>query len=619
MNFCEKAAPEAITQDWNLPDSICDEIDYLKLRSVLFASSTDAANAKNDALADSLAVVAHSCSMGLQLTEPGTPFKPLAVWADGSRTVSPDDLKEKHLGVLEKFAAQAANCAIQARLYDLLWVKTRPSKRDFAERAIKSYIELASQIRRHHIDKITYASIYLERAIQLWRQIGSDARVRASLEAEMEACMELSQPEPTNFIRFQFFDLIQFVFEDKDLGKWVKIGEEMVKESLEQKHFEKARSYLESIRALYKAVKDSANSALLKERHTDLFVAEAREMKQAGVDPMILQNLYNKAIEACRNTPGKAKLAKELHSDLLEIQKGIPGNLKGFSEKVDLQPAIEQTIEAIQKQTFENAIKIVALKSRPTKKSHLYAEAERQIKSYPLQSLFTTVILDEKGKVVAQRPGMGSTPEEHTAAVRSRASQNMLMGFELKGVVLTWAQREINNRMDFDDRFIDSLLYPNPFVPWSRRAQFKRGIITGLKGDWISSVSILIPQLENSLRHVMQLAGHNMSTFDTDVIHQDKDLNSFIYTDEFGALLGEDMQFQLQVLLCDKTGLNLRNKFAHGLLTDSAALGGSSAYLWALTLLICLDFQARYYAANVAANSEEATDPASEAEKPPTN
>jgi|GEM_PF-2014061 len=606
LKICEKANAEAFAiEGWKFPDALNTEIDYYKLRDALFSICKELEENKKESLAHNIALVAHLCGMGLQVDEPGAPFRALATWTDGSRTATTDDLSQEHLLVLEKAASLTDSPIILARVNDVLWLKQRPPQRERTEFAIANYIALSAEIRRSNIAKITYASTYLKRSIQLWRQLGSAPKTRAEIEGEIESCMMLTEPEPSNFIRFHFYDLLPFVFDEADLKKWITLGDELVEISTKQKNFEKARSYLETERNLFKIAKDSANATKAKERHTDLFVLEAREMKTAKADPMILQSLYNKAIEACRNTPGKGALAKELHAELVEIQKQIPGNLKQISEGIDLKPAIDQILEAIRERGFSEALEVVALKAIPPQRTKLFAEAEKLMNSFPLQSLITTVLLDEKGKVIAQKPGMGSSPEERAAAIRARASENFLMGVELKGTVLTWAQRELNNRIDCDERVIEDILYPNPFVPPSRIEQFKRGLLTGLKGDWISCISILVPQLENSLRQIMQIAGHNMVSIDSEGIQQEKDLNSFIYSDEFKALVGEDMQFQLQVLLCDKTGLNLRNNVAHGLLTDGAALSGSSAFVWALTLMLCMTFQKRYYSARVSPTAEQ--------------
>ncbi len=603
LTICEKADAAAFeSENWSFPEAINNITRYLPLRDNLFKICESLETEGKPVLAQNVCLVAHTCGMVLKLGEPGTAFKPLAEWQNG-RTVSPDDLTNTHLSVLRSAKGRTENAAIKARLSDLLWLKARPPQVADAESAIQSYLTLAKQIRETDVDHLLYSSHYLKRAIQLLKKIGGNEEIRAQIQIEIEACLFLSKPEPNNFIRFFFYNLISEVLKPEDLKKWIDLGEDLISKTMTQKNFEKARAYREAMSEILKLVKDADGSASMLEKRTDLFVQEAREMRSAKADPSILQSLYNKAIEACRNTKGKSTLAKELHGELLEIQKAIPSGLKMYSQQIDLQPAIEEKIKLVREKTFLEAVKIVAIQSVPRKKETTFKEAEEVMKNFPLQSLVETVFLDEKGKIIARRTGMGTTPDEQAAAIRARAVQDLLMAVEIRGVVIGWVQRELNNRTDFEDAIFDNLLYPNPFVPTTRIQQFKRGLICGLKGDWISSTSILVPLLENSLRAIMQIAGHNMTTLDADGVQKERDLNSFIYSEELAALIGMDMQFQLQVLLCDKTGLNLRNQIAHGLMTDGAMFSGASPFIWSLSLLMLFTFQERYYSAKAAPNS----------------
>lgn len=128
-----------------------------------------------------------------------------------------------------------------------------------------------------------------------------------------------------------------------------------------------------------------------------------------------------------------------------------------------------------------------------------------------------------------------------------------------------------------------------------QRNQYKHGLIRGLKGDWTSSMYILVPLIENSLRCLMEANGYNMIKIDADGIQQEKDLNSFIYNEELREIIGEDLQFQLQLILCDKTCYNLRNILAHGLATDALAGSTIGPYVWAFTLNLCFKFQRGFF------------------------
>ncbi len=595
MKICEKASVNSIIEnDWHFPNEIGSETSLHKIQSALFALCEPMESEGKHDLAQTIGLLAHVSGMGLQLSEPGTPFRSFAEYGNGQRTANLDDLTQEHLEAIKEAVKRTNNRFMLARLNDVLWIKVRPPERSYAQAAIKSYLN-SSDLYLSNAALFMDAKNYTLRAIQLWKQLGADPIIRTEIEEALVKCMFLGKDEPQNFVRFFFFENIVQCFDPVDAQKWIDLGNQLAADSLKQKNFEKARKYSEQVEEIHRRVKDKSNAQKMQVNQTNIFIQEAREMRAAGASAMILQDRYNKAIEAARNTPGMSAEAKVLLSELTEVQKDIPGDLKEISVPIDLKPAIEETINLIREKSFEDAIKIIAFKTVPAKKSDLYNQAKETIKAHPLQALISGVVLDEKGKVIAKRASMNSTQEENLGVVRSQASQHLIFSVTIKGSVLGWAQRELNNRTDFDESLIDSLLYPNPFIPKSRVLQFKRGLMTGFKGDWISAVYILIPQLENSLRHLMQLAGYEMVKMDSDGIQQEKDLNAFIYSDEFQDIVGEDMAFQLQVILTDKIGLNLRNQIAHGLATDGTVLSEVGPFIWSMTLLLCLHFQRQFF------------------------
>ena len=206
--------------------------------------------------------------------------------------------------------------------------------------------------------------------------------------------------------------------------------------------------------------------------------------------------------------------------------------------------------------------------------------------------------MDEKGKLVAKRSGIGNAEKDKQTLIRSEATQYILHKVSVCGTIIRWMRREIYCRIDLMSDTFDSILYPNPFVPESRIIQFRQGFLRGLAGDWISSISILVPQLENSLRTLLGLSGIDVVSVDNEGVQQEKDLNALIYEKDFERLFGEDMTFQLQVILTEKAGFNLRNRVAHGLVPDSLALSDIGPMVWSMSLLLCIRSQQMFTASS---------------------
>ena len=132
----------------------------------------------------------------------------------------------------------------------------------------------------------------------------------------------------------------------------------------------------------------------------------------------------------------------------------------------------------------------------------------------------------------------------------------------------------------------------NPFVPPGRENLFIKGLYAGLIGDFITSTHILIPQIENSVRYLLSNRGAITSGIDTknNGIQKEDNLNATLFPSKYpqiASIFDEDTLFDLQGLLIEKSGSNLRNRMAHGLINDNEFSSPIFSYLWWVTLRLC--------------------------------
>jgi hypothetical protein len=124
------------------------------------------------------------------------------------------------------------------------------------------------------------------------------------------------------------------------------------------------------------------------------------------------------------------------------------------------------------------------------------------------------------------------------------------------------------------------------FVPSGRAELFADGLAAGFAGDFATSLHILIPQIENSTRALLDRHGAITSKIDSDGIQEERDLGTLLHLPETGEIFPEALLFEMQGLLVERFGTNLRNLFAHGLLETDRCWDGQSVYLWWLTLFL---------------------------------
>jgi hypothetical protein len=138
--------------------------------------------------------------------------------------------------------------------------------------------------------------------------------------------------------------------------------------------------------------------------------------------------------------------------------------------------------------------------------------------------------------------------------------------------------------MSLDD--LSFIVDENPFIPQGREPLYARGLLAGLHGDPVIAAYLLIPQLENSLRHLLKQHGFIASK--SEVIQDDYLLNKVLYSPDLKEVLTEDIILILKGLLVERMGANIRNEICHGLFDYSQFFQPQITYIWWLTLYLCL-------------------------------
>jgi hypothetical protein len=105
--------------------------------------------------------------------------------------------------------------------------------------------------------------------------------------------------------------------------------------------------------------------------------------------------------------------------------------------------------------------------------------------------------------------------------------------------------------------------------------------------DWFVAAHLLIPQLESSIRHVFTQYGVPTSTLESDGTQNERDLGWLLNHDKMVEIFGGDIAFDLRGILTERFGYNLRNGFAHGLLSWMEFYSEASEYLWWLIIRLC--------------------------------
>jgi hypothetical protein len=518
------------------------------------------------------------CQMVLKVGGTEGPFSPMFVMS-GRRSALPEDLGELELDALDRVLSQTEDPELASRLADVLWLRTQDYKK--AQKAVQSYI--ASAQRLENDEEYTQVSIRLERALELSALFGGRQGDRAKETLDEVASLLRTRFEKS--ISSGTLDLLDIMLERRSSksDEWAEVAAEFAAQLNDQgKHHQATMFWTRAIQAYRKAGNDDrVREAQVREAETYIKLADEAPSE------MVKASFVRQAFEAYRHISNSDARQEELHRRLLEHQEQAVGEMGEISTEVDLQGIPEQARNSVRDQTFMQALYSLATLEPPLDPENLRQQAQSE--EFQLQFMLPKERVNALGRVVGTKPSGTADPE---GALKSMMHDEANRGHQLASSALINPARLQILRDHPTVRVKDfrPLTRHNAFIPKGREQQFARGLHAGLEGDFLLAAHFLIPQVENSLRVILQRRGIITTGLDATSKRQNEqslNVTLYEYEDELVSMFGRDVVFELQNLLVEPLGSNLRNEAMHGLMDDGAFYMHPVVYLWWLVLRIC--------------------------------
>lgn len=459
----------------------------------------------------------------------------------------------------------------RARFCDVLWTGRRKGQVDRAVQAVGLYVEAAKACAKK--DRVPSAGNYLRRALFIAAQMKRDDL----RDAAREAALAIMRDEESSGMA-RWIVARTFAGEGDELSREVaELLEALIDESLPNAprcDWDWLRAVARVVADAWKACGEPDAAEVARRRAADLHVVQGEALEAAGVSAMLVADCYSRGVRALRDL-GCRDEAEATHRRLLAVQKKVGsemGRVSGGS--VDLTDQALAAIDAVKdKPLLEQLLALCELAPRGTVAS--YREfAEASAKQFIFQSLVAFQAVDGQGRhVKSAADPIERSMLEHAATYRACTAIGAIeparrqIALESAGAVGDWVE----------------LLRDRPLVDNERIVTLAKGLSAGLAGDWIVATSILIPQFEFLIRRLLGEVEELTSTLNADGTQREKLFSGLLKKPKLTEILGEDWVFDLASFLVEPGG-NLRNKVAHGMVTDAQFHSIEGPYLWYLTI-----------------------------------
>jgi Domain of unknown function (DUF4209) len=554
--------------------------------NVFFGRAKEAEAEGNTETAKGWALLAQLCRVGLRESDASDPFRPMFETSEG-RSLMPGDLDQVSADAVCQLGRAVEDPELRARLLDITWERLRDA--DAARQAVRSYIDAANRLfdPGHWIDYVERA----ERGVRLARLL-QDQALSDTVLADMEQkVIELDGSEPS-FMTARLMELLH-EFSKGDPEQMSGIARKAATAAEGQSDFERMRAHLENLRRWRRRADDDEG-----EREAKIAIAHSYE-QQAGLHSAeggeVLAAVWlEKAHESYRNIPGMRGKADEVYDRLRVAQQAARARMQEIqSDPIDISEYVKAARDHVAGKPFREALLALATVIPPRDFDKETASARELMERYPLQGMMGGVKIDQDGRVVAHRTvAFGADEAEAGQALWERVVEHVTMSYQLiVQAQIVPALNQFTFEHSASLRDLRDLVVQNPLVPRGHEELFAQGFLAGFRRNFPEALSILVPQLENSLRHLLARAGAEVTRRDKHGLQTVIPMGTILSDgrEQLEQILGTDIVKELKVLFSDQHGADIRNGIAHGLFSHDHFFTYPAVYAWWFILFLCIN------------------------------
>ena len=585
-------AEEFATEDVEAPIRDSSHVDCWTLGNLYQAAASKAENDDSESVARVFGLLSAIAKIHFKPEDRSEPYGPQFVMS-GRRSMIPADLRGEQCAVIAELVPTIQNPGLRARLADIVWYNDRKMAA-FAQHAISAYcdaVQLVLDGKGEFFNGDRTASGHdgcrmLRRACQIALAIGwkdpEASRLRALARAVTQDACE--RQDHRGYLNSAELGLLFRIDDDATIAA---NAETLAASKDLDPHWSRDLWHL--------AARAHRNMDNNRERERCLVGAAeclVALADAAGGTGMVAAGSLMDAIQALRRLPNTRERREQLERRLREAQAAITDEMGVISTEIDLTNLVDHARQSVAGVGLPQALaEFVNLTASPEPEA-LRDQTKQQAEQTPLSSMLAVSVVDEDGKVVASSPGLFGDQQDDDLAFRHLIARNE--GFrrqcDVSGLIEP-ARQLIQSEHPLAQDDFRTLVEMSPFVPGDRVELFSMGFARFFGGDFISALHVLVPQLENSLRHVLKQAGVEPSAIQSDMTQENRTLSVMLTRDReaLEAVFGAAIVYEIENIFDFRGGPSIRHQLAHGLISGGECYGTDSIYAcWIIFRLCCL-------------------------------
>lgn len=473
-------------------------------------------------------------------------------------------IPDKDLQTIYKFRGRLRHPLLKATFLQLMWQHRKLGGESYtaAQEAIHAYLANVASLLAAHDKGAELIAVEIKDTLNHLHSLAHQIQDRAAIHTIIQKTFEISQTPYSTASH----SLILFMHQL--LGE-MDIGEEKDKFSLDaivkilplvpETEFFKQQCFYDCAIKFAHTLKKQDQEIELKKSKAQTFLNQAKTKQRAYLKAFHLQ----RAIDIYKTIPDSADLWQPL---MLELNSTLK---QGTFETHPIRiPEMEEFHKDVERASLENEkeftkilhgtplqtklVFLISLLDLPTKK-----EIEDSLpEGSSIEDFIPVTFHDERGH--PQRTMKGKIPQEKPAFLRSILSRwDLLCNLHLKPVM-----HIISKEHQVTAQTLLPFCSNNPFIPYEHEHIFAFGLSYFIKGHFLEAASILIPQIENSFRKILEV---HTPTFhiNKDSFQDNIEMDGLIQKLEALNIFPTRFIFNFKMLFTEKA-VNVRNNFAHG-------------------------------------------------------